>query len=55
MCCDDLSLGIGDIQYNVKNVESDLNDTIYPSWIDALVKMFSGIEYGEDELISEKI
>ena len=50
-----LSLGIGDIQTKVGNLESVLNDTKYPSWIDALVKMFSGVEYGEDELLSEKI
>ena len=55
--CDGLSLGIEDIQYKIENLESDLNDANYPSWIDALVNMLSGVKYGEDqdELISKKI
>jgi hypothetical protein len=50
-----LSSGIRDIQYKVENLESGLNDTNYPSWIDALVKIFTGVKYCEDELLSEKI
>ena len=57
MCVMVLSLGIEDIQYKIENLESDLNNTNYPSWIDALVKMLSGMKYGEDqdEPISKKI
>jgi hypothetical protein len=52
-----LSLGIEDIQYKIETLESGLYDTSYPSWIDVLMRMLSGMKYGEDQdkLISKNI
>jgi hypothetical protein len=52
-----LSSGIEDIQYKIENLDSGLNDTNYPSWIEVLMRIISGMKYGEDqdELISRNI